>query len=265
MVLRYVDDGNCAGEEAPPGMRYVKGKFVIKPELVVEDEEVSGDKRTAELVKTVANSIFKFIKVEVDYPSLHPDTNMVPILDLEVGVVDNKLTWRFYKKKMANFFVLMERSAMPNRQKRVCLVQEVVRIFRNTTQDLPIDIRNNFVSEFCLRLKMSGYSEKFRLEVVTSAMACYEKQLARAADGTCPLYRPKGYKEEERKRKKIIKKRSRYKPFSTILFCPPSPDSQLAKALRKIVQEETENKGWSVKVVERAGVKLLYQLPGRSL
>ena len=93
-------------------------------------------------------------------------------------------------------------------------------------------------------------------------MACYEKQLARAADGTCPLYRPKGYKEEERKRKKIIKKRSWYKPCSTILFCPPSPDSQLAKALRKIVQEETENKGWSVKVVERAGVKLLYQLPG---
>ena len=116
--LRYVDDGNCAGEEAPLGMRYVRGKFVIKPELVEEDKEVPGDRRTAELVQTVANSIFKFIKVEVDYPSLHPDRNMVPILDLEVGVVDNKLTWQFYRKKMANIFVLMERSAMPNRQKK---------------------------------------------------------------------------------------------------------------------------------------------------
>ena len=93
-------------------------------------------------------------------------------------------------------------------------------------------------------------------------MVCYEKLLKRALEGTCPLYRPKGYKEEERRRKKQIRKRSWYKPFSTILFCPPSPNSELAQELRKNAKEETENKGWSVKVVERAGVKLLYQLPG---
>ena len=29
--MRYVDDGNYAGEEAPLGMRYVRGKFVVKP------------------------------------------------------------------------------------------------------------------------------------------------------------------------------------------------------------------------------------------
>ena len=194
----------------------------------------------------MANSIYKFIKVEVDYPSLQPGRNMVPILDLEVGVVDNKLT-QFYRKKMANFFVLMERSAMPDRQKRVSLVQEVVRILRNTNQDLPMDLRNSFVSEFSLRLKMSGYSKKFRYEVISSAMACYEKLLKRALEGTCPLYRPKGYKEEERRRKKHIKKRSWYKPFSTILFCPPSPNSELAQKLRKNAKEETENKGWSAK------------------
>ena len=59
--LRYMDDGNCAAEEAPPGMRYVRNKFVIKPELVEEDRNVPGDQRTADLVAQVANSIFKFI------------------------------------------------------------------------------------------------------------------------------------------------------------------------------------------------------------
>ena len=40
----------------------------------------------------------------------------------------------------------------------------------------------------------------------------------------------------------------------------------MAKQARKVAQEETDNNGWSVKVVERAGVKLQYQLPGsRSL
>ena len=61
---------------------------------------------------------------------------------------------------------------------------------------------------------------------------------------------PKGYKAEERSKKKLISKRSWYKPFSTVLFCPP------------IVDIETKDKGWTVKVVERAGVKLQHQLPG---
>ena len=76
------------------------------------------------------------------------------------------------------------------------------------------------------------------------------------------MYRPKGYKDMERRKQKSIKKRSWYKPFSTVLFCPPTPNSELAKELRKIVAEETADRGWSVKVIERAGVKLQYQIPG---
>ena len=81
------------------------------------------------------------------------------------------------------------------------------------------------LSEFSLRIKESGYSEKFRLEVATSGVAGFKKQLARAADGVCPLYRPKGYKAKERSRKKLIGKRLWYKPFTTVLFCTPSPGS----------------------------------------
>ena len=64
--------------------------------------------------------------------------------------------------------------------------------------------------------------------------------------------------KEERRKKKLIKN----KPFSTVLFCPPSPGSHLAKELRMIVEEETRGKGWTVKVVERAEIKLAHQLPG---
>ena len=259
--LRYVDDGNYVAEEAPLGMRYVRGKFVVKPELVEEDRGVPGDQRTAELVAKVANNIFKFIQVTSDYPSKHT-SKMVPILDLQVGVNNNEITWQFYRKKMANFLVLTERSAMSDRQKRVSLTQEVVRILRNTKTTLPDDIKNGFLSEFSLRMKESGYSERFRLEVITSGVAGFEKQLARAADNICPLYRPKGYKAEERRRKKLISKRSWYKPFTTVLFCPPSPGSQLAKELRKVVEEETRGKEWTVKVIERAGLKLQHQVPG---
>ena len=259
--LRYVDDGNCVAEEAPLGMRFERGKFIVKQDLIEEDKLVPGDKRTAELVAKVANSIFKFIQIETDFPSNHPN-NMVPILDLKVCVVDNKISWQYYRKKVSNFLVLMERSAMSDRQKRVSLTQEVIRILRNTKKELPDSVKNDLLSEFSLRMMMSGYSEKFRMEVISSGVAGYEKQLARAEAGTCPLYRPKGYMKEERRKEKLIKKRSWYKPFSTVLFCPPSPGSQLAKELRKVAEEETRGKGWTVKVVERAGVKLAHQVPG---
>ena len=55
---------------------------------------------------------------------------------------------------------------MPGRAKRVSLVQEVVRILRNTKEDLPAEVKNNFLSEFSLRMKLSGYSEQFRYEVI---------------------------------------------------------------------------------------------------
>ena len=143
---------------------------------------------------------------------------------------------------MANFLVLMERSAMSDRQKRVSLTQEVVRILRNTMRTLPEDVKKSLLSEFSLRMKMSGYSAKFRLEVISCGMVGYEKQLARDEAGTCPLYRPKGYMEEERKKKKMLKRTSWYRPFTSILFCPPSPGSELAVRLRKVVEEETKGK-----------------------
>ena len=111
-------------------------------------------------------------------------------------------------------------------------------------------------------MKESGYGAAFRLEVISCGLESYEKQVQREVDGVCPLYRPKGFKEEERRRKKKLARTSWYRPFCAVLFCPPTPDSVLASQLRKIVREEEERGGMKVKVVERAGVKLNFLLPG---
>ena len=60
----------------------------------------------------------------------------------------------------------------------------------------------------------------------------------------------------------MTRKRSWLRPFFTVLFFPPTPNSELAKSLRKIAEEETKDTGWSVKVIERAGKKLQHQVPG---
>ena len=86
--------------------------------------------------------------------------------------------------------------------------------------------------------------------------------MKRDEDGVCPMYRPKGYKAEEREKKKRLKKVSWYKPFNTVLFCPPTPNSALANELRSIAKETSEKIPMKIKVVEKAGVSIRSKLPG---
>jgi hypothetical protein len=57
----------------------------------------------------------------------------------------------------------------------------------------PADVRRRPLTELFLRMKDSGYSVTFRYEVITAEVVAYKWQVERAGDGTCPLYRPKGY------------------------------------------------------------------------
>ena len=52
------------------------------------------------------------------------------------------------------------------------------------------------------------------------------------------MYRPKGYKKNERRKKKLVSRRGWHKPFSTV-----PTGSKLAPKLRKVVEEETKGKG----------------------
>ena len=261
MLLRYVDDANAVAEEKPLGARLEKGKVKIKQDKVEEDRQVPGDVRTARLVQEVANNICEFIKMEIDCPSMNSD-NKVPILDLKVGVQENKVVYQHYRKPCASYALIMAKSAMPDKSKRVCLVQEVIRMMRNTSRLLPEKERKTLLSEFSFRMKESGYGENFRLEVFTSGMSGFQKQVKRDKEGVRPLYRPKGYKEDERRKKKLLEKTAWYRPFDTVMFCPPTPGSKLALKLRSIFKEEERRTGVKVKIVERAGVKLQQLLPG---
>ena len=73
----YVDDGDWCMRALPPGSRFVGERNRI--EIIEEEIEndiwryANDDLRTANVVKDVANSIFDFLKVIVDCPSLHED------------------------------------------------------------------------------------------------------------------------------------------------------------------------------------------------
>ena len=57
LLLFYVDDTNLAMEELEAGSRFVDGQVVVVQEQVENDREIPGDKRTALVIQSIANSI----------------------------------------------------------------------------------------------------------------------------------------------------------------------------------------------------------------
>ena len=58
------------------------------------------------------------------------------------------------------------------------------------------------LSDFSLRIKESGYTEKYRENVILSALSAWEKMVDLDRAGTKSLQREKSWKKEERKLEK---------------------------------------------------------------
>ena len=93
-------------------------------------------------------------------------------------------------------------------------------------------------------------------------MTTFKKQLQRDEQGIRPLYRPKSFQKEERRTDKKLSKVAWYRPNHTVLFIPPTPNSELKKQFQQVAEETERDSGIKVRVVERAGTKIRHLLPG---
>ena len=91
----------------------------------------------------------------------------------------------------------------------------------------------------------------------------FQKQVERDNNGVCPLYRPKGFQAEARRNKKALSKVSWYRPHQSVLFIPPTPDSELKHQLQEVADKVETDSGLKVRIVERAGARLQHLLPGK--
>ena len=113
MIKRYVDDLNAILTAVDPGVRFNQEelKLEVVEELVEGDRNKEKDEITMKVFGEVANSIDPDIEVEIDFPSKHP-SKMLAILDMEMGMLDNKVQYKFYRKPMANKYTMMANSAV---------------------------------------------------------------------------------------------------------------------------------------------------------
>ena len=170
MLKYYVDDGNIISTTFPPGARLCEdGVIRVLDNMIEVDRQTPADQRTALLVCEVGNTISNFIRLTVDYPSKHSN-GFMPLLDLQVAMCNNKVIYKFYSKPMSSPYVILSNSAMPDKVKRNCLVQECLRRLRNTSRSLDWTLKAEILSDFSNKMRVSGYCARYRLEIVQPAV-----------------------------------------------------------------------------------------------
>ena len=157
---------------------------------------------------------------------------------------------------------------MSARVKMNCLTQEVIRRLRNTRASLDWDeYKVPILTEFCKKMARSGYPEGYRAEVIKSGVIGFERQLEASQRGERPLFRSKDWQKEERRKRKLVRKVSWYRPADCVGFYPPSPRGELVTEINKVLDEEGRRIGIKMRAIETGGLSLAKQLvkPRRAL
>ena len=206
------------------GLDYVEseGKVIQDDSVAEQERAIEADRRCMALEQKIGNSIHSSIELEVDYLSQHEDGKL-PTLDLKVWVETRRQSGReeedglsvvlheFYAKDVASKCVINARSALPWNSKRTILTQEVLRILLNCSRELPWATVISHVNHMMLRLQYSGYDQKFRAELVRSALKAYNCLIELDASDEQPLYRPREWRKVERAEERRGKRESWYR------------------------------------------------------
>ena len=152
------------------------------------------------MLKEIAEEVDPMLKFTIDTPDSLKD-DKIAVLDLRVKINEKenyRVDYEHFEKETKHPKVILENSALSIKQKRTILTQEVLRIMRNTKIELGEEIRNGHLNKFMIKMKNSGYDQKFRKEIVDSAMKAFEIMIEKDRKGTKPLFRDRNWKSDER-------------------------------------------------------------------
>ena len=234
----YVDDESSVQKPTPQGATYnqQENKIEIKHEQMLKDENIEKDRRTANLIVDIANSIDPSIQVVASVPSDFPNKKL-PLLNSQVWIENNpeygpQIRFEHYEKTMASALEIQKDSAISEQTKRATLVQGGLTRLLNTSIELGKDKQNEILSQYMKKLQTSGYDKKFRVEILKSIIKAWKSILEKDRTGERPLHRPRNFMKAERKNEKNDKKLNWFKgrngnTFSSVLMVPITPNGEL--------------------------------------
>ena len=236
LYKRFKDDCNIVMEGIPLELDYDDSTAVMVRKSTTQlGGDISVESHTAKVLNRIADSIHEMINFTSDIPSNHSD-GFLPVLDVKVQLSEcGNIIYQFFEKPTKHPKVILADSALSWQQKRTILTQEALRRLRNTSVELGTEVQNKHLTDFMLKMKDSGYSERFRKEIVSSAQSAFKKILENHKNGTRPIHRSR----EQMLNDKGAKNSSGYAwwnkglvEYTTVLYVPPTPNGVLLKMLK---------------------------------
>ena len=259
---RFKDDITLMIEVIANGTKFENEKLIVDGSKLDLDEAKPEAEVTMTEVVNIAESVDGLLKFTFDIPNYH-ESGKIPVLDVCVNVnkeEGNRIDYEYFEKPTKNKRVILQNAALPSKQKRTILTQECLRRLRNTKIELGKDIQVKHLNNFMLDLKNSGYSAKYRTEILDSALLAFEKMINDDKAGIKPLFRDREWNKEERSKNKKDRKVNWYKTgkieYKSILFVPVTKGGQLAKEIRKREEELNRYSEERIKIIEGGGVKI---------
>ena len=113
-----------------------------------------------------------------------------------------EIVYMFYRKPQSNKFTMMARSALPQKVKRSTLSNQALRRLLCCSPNLEEQKKVEVMEEYARMLRRSGYTERFRHEIISDAVQGYKNMQRRELEGGRPVDRPRNYDVEGRRRRK---------------------------------------------------------------
>ena len=195
--------------------------LVLEIDYNAEVDRAENEAATLRTIIEKANSIHPSIRVTGDIPSKYQDDRL-PILDLKVWIGEAeqdvyKVITSHYMKEVSSRAVINEKSSHPRNMKKNVLVNEALRILRNSSKFLKWEETAEHLSYLMKRLQFSGYDQRFRHEVMKAAFKKYDTN-KEAVTGT---------QTKDRKTKKW------QNGTETIMFVQATPNEELKKEIQR--------------------------------
>ena len=80
-----------------------------------------------------------------------------------------------------------------------------MRIRRNISLELPWETTVKHLNDFSSRMRASGYSEKYRFEIIKSGVEGFEKMIVEENEGGRPINQRRTWNEDQRQKKKELR------------------------------------------------------------
>ena len=264
LYKHYVDDVVVFLKQINPGWVFdnVSGKLIYNPDH--EYSNMEADLRTMSILRDIVNHQDTDIQMTIDVPSLHSNRRL-PVLDLEVFLIENQINFSFYKKPMSNPRVNLFQSAISNRVKRDTLIQDGYRRMNNCSENISDAEKCEILSVYMNSLRISGYFAPYRYNILKGIL----NRIRQIEDEV-----KNGNRDRYRSRKQILdhKKQSignfpntwfLKDDVTNILKVPCTPGSKLVNSIRGKCGQTRGPDGGRTKFVELGGLPLPCYFPTR--